>query len=163
MRDIHLRRNEILDPPGRKYWPVYKGRDGCRSPMQWSEANNAGFTTATPWLPVHPNYGTRNVASQRADPDSLLNFTKNLLALRKKFPALRVGDFIPLKTSQSVMVFLRQTETQSILVALNFTSHEENLNPPKGNWEKLFSSIKNDQTPSKPLLPYEVRLLINTG
>ncbi len=163
MRDIHLRRNEILDPPGRKYWPIYKGRDGCRSPMQWSEAVHAGFSTANPWLPVHPNYETRNVAAQREDPDSLLNFTKDLLALRRKLPALRQGDFVPVKTSRGVAAYLRQTEAQSILVALNFSSHDTALDPPEGRWEMLFSSVKNEQTSSMPLLPYEVRLLINPG
>jgi len=48
MRDISLRRSEILDPPGKKYWPVYKGRDGCRSPMQWSDAPSAGSPAPGP-------------------------------------------------------------------------------------------------------------------
>ncbi len=51
MRDISLPRREILDPPGRRYWPLYKGRDGCRSPMQWEAARNAGFSAGRPWLP----------------------------------------------------------------------------------------------------------------
>jgi len=98
MRDIHLRRGEILDPPGQKYWPFYKGRDGCRSPMQWDAGAQAGFSTARPWLPVHPDYLQRNVAAQQADPGSLFHFTKKLLALRKAYPALRRGDYVPLET-----------------------------------------------------------------
>ena len=86
MRDITLRRSEILDPPGRKYWPIYKGRDGCRSPMQWDSGVHAGFSTAKPWLPVHPDYPRRNVAAQQADPDSLFHFTKKLLGLAESLP-----------------------------------------------------------------------------
>ena len=88
MRDIRLTRSEILDPPGKKYWPLYKGRDGCRSPMQWNASPNAGFSTGKPWLPVNPDYTQRNVFAQQADPNSLFNFTKKLLSLRKSIPAL---------------------------------------------------------------------------
>ncbi len=91
---------------------------------------------------MHPNYETRNVAAQREDPDSLLNFTKDLLALRRKFPALREGDFVPLKTSRGVAAYLRQTEAQSILVALNFTSHEEDIRSTEGKLGRALFQCK---------------------
>lgn len=123
MRDIHLRRSEIMDPPGKRYWPIYKGRDGCRSPMQWDDTPFAGFSSAKPWLPVHPNYHRRNVAAQREDPDSLLNFTRKLIALRKEYPALRRGDFVPLTTRpHDALVYLRRIDGQTVLVALNFSN-----------------------------------------
>ncbi len=62
MRDIRVSRSQILDPIGRRYWPFFKGRDGCRAPMQWDTSANAGFSAAKPWLPVHPDYRERNVA-----------------------------------------------------------------------------------------------------
>jgi len=161
MRDIHLRRSEILDPPGKKYWPLYKGRDGCRSPMQWDAGMNAGFSSARPWLPVHPDYLTRNVAAQRADPGSLFNFTRDLLHLRKEYPALQTGDFFPLRASQGMLAYLRRTDTQSILVAVNFTAHSVKLDAPAGSWEECFSSIKDGQKPLAHLLPHEVRLLLD--
>ncbi|HTO22309.1 MAG TPA: alpha-glucosidase, partial [Spirochaetia bacterium] len=105
MRDIRLRRREILDPPGRRYWPFYRGRDGCRAPMQWDGSANAGFSpagfspagfsptgSARPWLPVHPDHERRNVESQSTDPGSLLSFTRALIALRRQAPALVSGD-----------------------------------------------------------------------
>ena len=120
MRDIHLRRSEILDPPGQRYWPLYKGRDGCRAPMQWDASPYAGFSSVRPWLPLHPDYVQRNVLAQQADPGSLYHFTKKLLSLRKQLPALRQGDLIPVQAAGGVLAYLRSTEEQTVLVAINF-------------------------------------------
>jgi len=157
MRDIHLRRSEILDPPGKKYWPIYKGRDGCRSPMQWDDSTFGGFSTAKPWLPVHPNALRRNVRSQQADPDSLFNFTKKLLALRKEIPALRGGDFVPLETPRGMLAYLRQTEGQSVLVALNFSGRNVEFTLPEGSWRMLLTTAKGSPG---ALAPYEIQILI---
>ena len=121
MRDISLRRSEILDPIGKRYWPFHKGRDGCRAPMQWDAGENAGFGAGQPWLPPHPDYTFRNAAAQAEDPDSLLNFYKRLLALRREHAALRQGLFQPLSYEpRAVLGYLRQTQTETLLVALNF-------------------------------------------
>lgn len=156
MRDIHLRHREILDPPGRKYWPLYQGRDGCRAPMQWDASPYAGFSTAKPWLPVHPDFARRNAAAQLADPDSLFNFTKKLLALRKENPALRRGDFIPLDTPGGLLAYLRETEGQSVLVVLNFSKRAKNFRLPEGNWKLLLSNAKGSPG---TLVGFEIQLL----
>ena len=145
MRDISLSRAEIQDPVGKRYWPIIAGRDGCRSPMQWSDETNAGFSMVKPWLKVHPKYLERNVARQKADPRSLLNFYRQLLALRKATPALQKGMFIPLTYApQQVMGYLRQYENQTILVALNFGRRKIKLAlGPRlndGRWELLLSN-----------------------
>jgi alpha-glucosidase len=125
MRDISLSRKEILDPPGQRYWPIYKGRDGCRSPMQWDGSDFAGFSNAKPWLPVHPDHLFRNVLEQEGDPASLLTFTRELIVLRKQYPALRQGDFSPLvSNSRHILAYLRQSPGQTVLVALNFSSRK---------------------------------------
>jgi alpha-glucosidase len=160
MRDIALRRSEILDPPGRKYWPIYKGRDACRSPMQWDNGKNAGFSAAKPWLPVHPDYLQRNVAAQAADPDSLFHFTKKLLSLRKTSPALQRGDYNPLESPPDTLAYLRRMPEQSILVAVNFKSRLANIVLPQGKWHMLFSSDMNETGAANALTPYEVRLLL---
>jgi len=157
LRDIHLRRSEVLDPPGKKYWPIYKGRDGCRSPMQWNDSNFAGFSTVKPWLPVHPNYFRRNVASQQADPDSLFNFTKKLLALRKEIPALCQGDFIPLETPPGMLAYLRRTVEQSVLVAANFSNQDMKFSLPNGHWRMLLTTAKGSPD---TLTPHEIQILI---
>ncbi len=122
MRDISLERDEIQDPPGKYYWPFYKGRDGCRSPMQWDDSPFAGFSTAKPWLPVHPNYTSRNAAIQQDDPQSLFNFVKKLLALRKEYPALQRGGFrLFFRTDTGVLAYERALDDQRVLVYINFT------------------------------------------
>ena len=161
MRDIHLRRNEILDPPGKKYWPIYKGRDGCRAPMQWDASANAGFSTVQPWLPVHPDHKERNVAAQQQDPDSLYTFTRDLLHLRKELPALQSGEFIPVMAGRGILAYERKTESQSILVVMNFSNRPAKFGLPPGKWEKRFSSVKEARKSMGLLSPHEVRLIID--
>jgi alpha-glucosidase len=157
MRDIRLRRSAILDPSGKKYWPLYKGRDGCRAPMQWDDSTFGGFSAAKPWLPMHPDFIRRNVTAQQADPDSLFNFTKTVLALRKEIPALRGGAFIPLETPLGGLAYLRQTERQSVLMALNFGQRNMQYSLPSGNWRLALTTAKG--SPGK-LTAHEIQILI---
>ena len=86
------RKEDVRDPIGVAGWPQEKGRDGERTPMQWTAGDQAGFTTsAHPWLPVSPAHTTINVASERADPQSLLRWNEALIALRRSEPALAHG------------------------------------------------------------------------
>ena len=128
MRDIKVKRSEIQDPVGKHYWPINVGRDGCRSPMQWSNDINAGFTNGKPWLKVHPNYITRNVKSQAKDPKSLFNFYRKLLKIRRETPALHRGSFMAITFDpKRVMGYLRQDGDQTVLVALNFGKRKVRL------------------------------------
>ena len=149
MRDIPLKRSEIMDPPGKKYWPFYRGRDGCRSPMQWDGSPNAGFSSQKPWLPVHTNHRTRNVQSQQADSGSLFNLTRNLIALRRAHHALQHGDFtLVTPRPREALAYLRQTPDQTLLVVLNFTEHtttvELQLEKPTPASELLLSTARCD-------------------
>ena len=76
------RKEDVKDPIGRTGWPKEKGRDGERTPMQWDESENAGFSKAKPWLPVPSTAKTHNVADELKDPDSVLSFYKKVLKLR---------------------------------------------------------------------------------
>jgi alpha-glucosidase len=162
MRDIHLRRNEILDPPGKRYWPIYKGRDGFRTPMQWNDGDHGGFSAARPWLPINPDFIDRNVATQRANPDSLFNFTKQLLALRKKTSALRHGEFVALDSGPNILAYLRTTNEEVVLVAINFNKHAETLTVPPGEWSALYTRSGDPAKTKAQLGPYEVRILIRS-
>ena len=164
MRDISLKRSEILDPPGKKYWPFYKGRDGCRSPMQWNNSSYAGFSSKKPWLPVHPNYQVRNVKAQQKDSNSMLNFTREIIKLRRELPALHQGDFTLLTTQpKDSLAYLRKTAEQTILIALNFKNRTTILeNIRAGNWNLLYSTSRDSIPESSQrlkLAPYEVLIM----
>ena len=143
MRDIPLSRNEIMDPPGKKYWPIYTGRDGCRSPMQWSKETYGGFSTAKPWLPIHPNYHSRNVENQLDDPESLLSFYQRMLKFRKENPVLQHGGWKPQATiSEKVLSYLRSDGTASLLIMLNFSAGpvKAALPNPETGWKIRLSN-----------------------
>lgn len=164
MRDIALKRSEILDPPGKKYWPFYKGRDGCRSPMQWDDSVNAGCSPAKTWLPVHLNFRVRNVAAQQKDPNSILNFTREIIKLRREKCALHRGDFTLLTTKpKDILAYLRHTAGQTVLVALNFKNRPITLEGiPAGKWKVLHSTARNviaEDAQRMQLSPYEVLIL----
>lgn len=99
-------------------------RDNARTPVQWSDAENAGFTTGTPWLKVNSDYKDVNVAVQEKDPHSVLNYYRRLVALRKSDAFREVftyGEFIPVyENMDGVMAFYRKDESMCVLVAANF-------------------------------------------
>jgi alpha-glucosidase len=118
--------DEVQDPIGKIGWPTEKGRDGERTPMQWTAEQNAGFSSKKTWLPIANNYKTHNVASENADPNSILNFYKQLTKLRTQEKALADGAYIPLNESDpDVLSYLRQEKESTILVAVNMSPNEK--------------------------------------
>ena len=116
------RKEDVKDPKGRTGWPADKGRDGERTPMQWNDAENAGFSTHEPWLPVPPSYKTHNVAAESKDPNSVLEFYRKVLALRHTNPVLLEGTYSALKEDDpNVLSYLRTYKGKSVLVALNMS------------------------------------------
>ncbi|HEY60635.1 MAG TPA: alpha-glucosidase [Anaerolineae bacterium] len=144
MRNVRIKHSQIKDPIGKRYWPFYKGRDGCRAPMQWEAIPNAGFSTVEPWLPVHSDYIQRNVTNQYRDPHSILNFYKKLLALRKRHPVLVRGIFEPIQQkSKHVLVYERKYKNQRALIALNFSDSKIKIilvQSRKNKWRLLLSN-----------------------
>ncbi len=122
------------------------GRDKCRTPMQWADAPNAGFSPAgvETWLPVNPNYVQGvNVAGQLAQPASLLNFYRRLLRARRNSPALITGDYVPVhEDAPDYLAFLRRSAAQTCLVVLNFSerAHTVKFDLPTRAARLLFSS-----------------------
>ncbi len=160
-RDISLKRSELLDPLGKKYYPFHKGRDGCRAPMQWDSSENAGFTSGTPWLKLHPDYKTRNVEAQQKDENSLFNLTRKLIALRKEYVTLRRGDFIHLEnTPKKVLAYFRKDKNETILVVLNFSNKIQSMDLPAPKWAILFSEMRTGKVGAHlKLFPNEVLVL----
>lgn len=125
------RKEDVKDPIGITGWPKEKGRDGERTPMQWDDGPNAGFTgpNVKPWLPIPPSYKTVNVKTEVMDFDSLLNWYKQLIEFRRSTPALRDGKNIMLNTSDSnVLSWLRQAPGQpAVVIACNFTAQPQKV------------------------------------
>jgi alpha-glucosidase len=122
---------DVKDPEGRTGWPREKGRDGERTPMQWTPPPpNHGFTApgVKPWLPIPPSADTVNVESESKDPDSILNFYKTLLVLRRTEPALVSGGYTTINPDDPhVFSFLRHYlgRGRSVLVALNMSAQPQ--------------------------------------
>jgi len=116
---------ELTDPRGIRFWPEDKGRDGCRTPIPW-DAGDApnGFTTGKPWLPVKPEQSVLNVASQNADPTSVLNFYRTMLAFRRQHPSLFDGEIEFLKAAEPLLVFRRSAGADSLLCVYNLSGSE---------------------------------------
>lgn len=125
------RKQDVKDPIGITGWPKEKGRDGERTPMQWNAGKNSGFSTAaSTWLPVAPDYVTVNVKTEEAEPDSLLNWYKRLIAMRKDNPTLRDGKMVMLdRNNPSVLSYIREgvAGRPAVVVALNFTAEPQTI------------------------------------
>ena len=107
-------------------------RDSARSPMQWSDGENAGFSTGKPWFYVNDNYTEINVASQEDDPDSLLNFYRKLLKFRKENPIAIYGDYQELlPNDKNLYVYLRSYEDKKMLVICSFTRDAVRFDAPE--------------------------------
>lgn len=108
LSDADLPFEALRDPYGINFWPQFKGRDGCRTPMPWSsEARHAGFSTAQPWLPIPREHVPLAVDAQARDGGSMLSFTRRFLAWRKARPALRHGSLLPLPRQDGLLEFER--------------------------------------------------------
>ena len=102
-----------------------KGRDNARTPMQWDDTENAGFTTGTPWLGVNPNYTEINARSQLHDENSVFHYYKKLIQLRKENSIFVEGDFtLLLPEDENIFAYVREYEGRKLLVAANFTDKE---------------------------------------
>ena len=124
------RKEDVQDPIGVKGWPKEKGRDGERTPMQWTAGPQAGFSTnPKTWLPIPPSYKTINVAVESKEPDSQLEWFKKLIELRRTSPALREGKMTMLDTSNNdVLSYVRSTGSgAAVVVAMNCTAQAKTI------------------------------------
>ncbi len=125
------RKEDVKDPIGITGWPKEKGRDGERTPMQWTGGPQAGFSTnPDTWLPVAADYKTVNVAAETNDPNSLLNWYKELIAMRRNNPSLHNGGIVMLnRDDQDVLAYVRTAPSgaQPVVVAMNMSGAPKTL------------------------------------
>ena len=141
-----------------------KGRDNARTPMQWDDSENAGFTTGTPWIKVNDNYDKINAKSQVDDPDSIFSCYKKLVQLRKDYPVFVDGKFtLLLEDDENIFAYSRKNEEKTMIVVCNFFDKEIPMPLAKecGDMEVLISNYK-DTSDMSVLRPYEARMYIRT-
>ena len=124
----HVPYAKMRDPYGLSFWPVFAGRDGCRTPMIWEDAPLGGFSEVEPWLPIDTRHRELAVSRQETEPDSVLRKTRQFLNWRRRQPALLSGDIEILNNTGDVLCWLRRCAKQTLLVALNVT--ESRLSTP---------------------------------
>jgi alpha-glucosidase len=128
---------DLEDPWGIEFWPDFKGRDGCRTPMPWSAHQpNGGFSSAKPWLPVPAEHLALAVDEQEKDPNSVLQTFRRLVHWRKRYESLVKGDLALVQTVESVLGFERRWDKQRIFCAFNF-SNREVVQPLLEPWDSL--------------------------
>ena len=117
---------DLQDPYGIQFWPEFKGRDGCRTPMVWTQNTPyGGFSSSKSWLPVPEEHLQLSVEIQDKDDDSLLNFYRRIIQLRKSHPALISGELVDLQLQGDVLSFIRKSEEQTIFCAFNFSAESD--------------------------------------
>jgi len=147
---------KLQDPPGLRLGKEH-GRDVCRTPMQWDDNPNAGFSTAKPWLPVSDDCATRNVAAQSADPTSMLNLYRRLLWYRRGSPALLGGRYQPLDAGDDCFVYLRAAGDEQRLIALNFADGQRRVSVPGEGAGQIVISTHLDREESVSPSGFELR------
>ncbi len=147
---------KLQDPPGLRLGKEHS-RDVCRTPMQWDDSPNAGFSTAEPWLPVSGDYATRNVTIQSADPTSMLNLYRRLLWYRRGSPALFGGCYQPLDAGDNCFVYLRAAGDERRLVALNFADGQRRVSVPGEDAGQIVISTHLDREESVSPSGFELR------
>ncbi len=143
-----------------EFWPCITrlSRDNARTPMQWDDSSQGGFTTGTPWMPVNPNYREINARAALEDPDSVFYFYQKLIALRKSCPVIVHGEYrLLLPDSEELFVYERRLGDERLLTACNFTDRDVEFVMPK-EFEGGKCLIANYKEPGEAgrLRPYEV-------
>jgi alpha-glucosidase len=127
--EVDLRRDQLRDPVGDLYYPLFKGRDGCRTPMPWDAAKpNLGFSAGRSWLPLGAEHARLAAAAQEKDAGSTLSYTRSFLKARGKLPALIEGDLELLAAQAPLIAFIRGG---AVLCAFNLGDEVQSWALPK--------------------------------
>lgn len=126
---------ELQDPYGIRFWPRYRGRDGCRTPIPWGhDAVNGGFSVEKPWLPVAVDHLDRDVARQCEDRDSVLNFYRRMISYRSERRVLRDGEFEIVESRPELLSFIRRTGSETLFCAFCLSDTGQQVMLPDGRW-----------------------------
>jgi alpha-glucosidase len=140
LSDVAIAASLVRDPRELREPGLALGRDPVRTPMSWDESGNAGFTDADPWLPLHSDWKTRNVARMEEDPHSILTLYRQLLALRRNCLALSIGGFQLLEGKDAILAYERRHGSERLIVVLNLAGQQRGFRLPdcaRGGWVLL--------------------------
>ena len=139
--DVDIPPDRLQDPRELREPGLGFGRDPVRTPMAWDASPHAGFTTGDPWLPLHRDWPTRNVAAQAGDAASLLALYRALLRLRRAHPALAIGAVTLIEAEGDVLAYERTHAGERIVVALNLGAAVQPAPAPRGDFRILLSTL----------------------
>ena len=129
---------KLQDPYGIEFWPEFKGRDGCRTPMVWAAQDaQSGFSTAEPWLPVSIQQAEKAVDRLEVDSQSILNHYRRAIELRHAHAALASGAQSEMTATGSVLTFLREDSSEQVFCAFNLGPDATEVKLPDGNWQTI--------------------------
>jgi len=131
LTDAELPFETLHDPYGIAFWPNFKGRDGCRTPMPWRDSSGAGFSSGTPWLPVPAEHQRVAVATQEAMPTSALHGFRQFMKWRQQQPALKWGNIQFIDTAEPVLAFVRRFESEAVLAVFNLANTDTTIKLPE--------------------------------
>jgi oligo-1,6-glucosidase len=151
-----------------------KSRDNARTPVQWDSSEGAGFSagsgdTAQPWITINPNYVTINAAEQRGRPDSVWNYYRRLIELRKQYPVMVYGEYALLDAGHpDIWAYTRKLGTETLLVICNFSRGRITVKPPQwycgeGEYRVLLSNDPAGYPATESLGPFEGAVLYTAG
>ncbi|MEZ2328572.1 alpha-glucosidase family protein [Mesorhizobium sp. RCC_202] len=152
LAEADLQFEDLQDPYGIRFWPEFKGRDGCRTPMVWdAEAKNGGFSTAKPWLPVPGKHLPQAVNKQQGDANSLLEHYRRFLAFRRQHPALSKGDITFIESDGDTVAFTRREGNERIACVFNLGSKPAEVDLDQGSPQLLPGHGFSGQTGNGPI------------
>lgn len=146
-------------------WLSLTSRDNARTPMQWNATANAGFTSGKPWLKVNPNYTSINVQQQQEQPDSVLNFYRQMIRLRKAEPVLVYGNYAQLmEEDPQIYAYTRTLDDQKVVIICNMSDHDALYHQDEITlhhdhlWLNNYPVLSHSVTNRVLLQPYEIRV-----
>ncbi len=157
--------NGIFTPDEMMKYLNYKSRDNARTPMQWNDSENAGFTKGTPWIKISPDYKEINVEEQLKREDSVFHYYQKLIALRKNNPVIVYGKYeLLLPQDEDIFMYKRSLKGEELLVICNFSDKERKLEIPEEFWngKVMIANYREVKAgPEMNIKPYEAAVLKN--
>ena len=138
LHEVDVPFERLQDPYGIEFWPEFKGRDGCRTPMVWvAQDEQSGFSTGEPWLPISAAQAEQALDRMEADDQSMLHHYRRAIALRRAHPALASGAQSNMTQIGPVLTFQRESASETVFCAFNLGAESKQIDLPKGDWRVI--------------------------